>query len=88
MRILTFAKSKKSSCNFIDTAEDVALASRVAAIFTGVFMYFFAPVGIFALFAHPPLIVVIGPAIIAFASIAYVFYALAKLYDKKKEKKS
>ena len=82
---LLTSKSKKDDLH--DVAEDIALASRVAAAIGAISLYFFAPVGFFALFAAPPLIVYIAPALAIFAAGAFVVHALAKLYDKKRKKR-
>lgn len=81
---LIFSRDKQNAIH--DVAEDVALASRVAAAITAVSVYFLAPAGLLAVFTRPPLIVAIAPAVGVFAVGAYVVHALAKLYDKKRKK--
>ncbi len=85
-KLVDLVKARKNSSDFCDAAEDVALASRVLVILTAFFAYFLAPAGIAALFINPPLIVVIVPVVITFAGGAYVLYAFARLYDKRKNK--
>lgn len=85
-RISTLFASKEKHKYIHDVAEDVALASRVAAAIAAVSAYFLAPAGLLAIIVDPPLIVVIAPAIGVFAVGAYVAHALARLYDKKRKK--
>lgn len=85
-RIFSLFTSRDKPSQVHDVAEDVALASRVAAAITAISVYFLAPAGLFAIFAAPPLIVVLAPAVGAFAVGAYVVHALARLHDKKRRK--
>ncbi len=85
-RIFSLFTSRDEPSQIHDVAEDVALASRVAAGITAISVYFLAPAGIFAIFAAPPLIVVVAPAVAAFAVGAYVVHALARLHDKRRRK--
>lgn len=86
-RLLGWLFSKKQRPEVVDVTEDVALASKVAAVISGIFFYFLAPAGILTLFVKPPLIVVIAPAIAAFATLAYGIHALARLIDKARGKR-
>ncbi|MDT4867328.1 hypothetical protein FQZ97_1022300 [compost metagenome] len=79
-------KSKDKNNDLHDVAEDVALASRVAAAIGAISLYFLAPTGLLAIFTAPPLIAYIAPVLAIFAAGAYVVHALAKLYDKKRKK--
>lgn len=85
-RLYCWITSKDKVNQAVDVTEDIALASKIAASVSGIFWYLLAPAGIFAVFTSPPLIVVITPIIGAFTAGAYVVYALAKLYDKKRRK--
>lgn len=87
-RILSWLTSQNKREEIHDTAEDIALASRVATAITGISVFFLAPAGIMALFVAPPLIVSIAPLIAIFAAGAYAIHALAKLYDKKRKKQN
>lgn len=86
-RFLGWFFSKNRRHQVVDLTEDVALASKVAAVIGGISLYFLAPAGIFALFVSPPLIVVIAPAIAAFATLAFGIHALARLIDKARAKR-
>jgi purine-cytosine permease-like protein len=86
-RIFMLMSSKDKRSDIPDVAEDIALASKVAAAIAAICVYFLTPAGLFAIFMSPPLVVVIAPAIGAFAVGAYVVYALAKLHDKNRKKK-
>lgn len=77
-KLVVVVKSRKNSSDLCDAAEDVALASRVAAILTVCFAYFLAPAGIIALFTSPPLIVIIVPVVIAFAGGRLCFICIGK----------
>ena len=87
-RLWVLLTSKNKHDHIHDVAEDVALASRVAAAIAAISLYFLAPTGLLAIIIAPPLIVVIAPAIAAFAVGAYVVHALAKLYDKKRNRQT
>src|SRR5690554_5008424 len=87
-RIFNLLTSSDRPSEVHDVAEDVALASRVAVGITAVSVYLLAPAGLFAIFAAPPLIVVVAPAVAAFAVAAYVVHALARLHDKRRQKQN
>jgi amino acid transporter len=75
-----------------DVAEDVAAASKVAATLASAAAFFAAPAGLLAVaaafgLAPKPLIVVLLPALLAFAGGAIALSALAKLYAKSMRKR-
>jgi hypothetical protein len=75
-----------------DVAEDIAGASKVAATLASVAAFFAAPAGLLALaaavgLAPKPLIVILLPALLAFAAGAIALSALAKLYAKSVRKR-
>jgi len=85
-RLFRLLASRDKPNDVHDVVEDVALASRIAAVIGAISLYFLAPAGLLALFIKPPLIVTIAPSLTVFATGAYVVFAVAKLYDKKRRK--
>lgn len=75
-----------------DVAEDVAGASKIAATLASAAVFFAAPAGLLAAGAalglvKKPLIVVLLPALLAFAGGAMTLSAAAKLYAKRQRKR-
>jgi hypothetical protein len=77
--------------DLVDAAEDIASASRVAAVLAGAATFFAAPAGLLAIGAaiglvSKPLIATLLPILVAFAAGAAALSALAKLYAKSKRR--
>lgn len=97
-RVFRFLRERKSSDvalhdQLADVAEDIAGASRVAAVLASAAAFFAAPAGLLALgaalgFLPVPLIVRILPVLVAFAMGAAALSAAAKLYSKSRRKRN
>lgn len=74
---------RKSHAAIASAAEDIAGAARIAAAVAVAAVFFLTPTGLLAFFAAKPLIVLIAPAVIGFATLAAALSAAGKIYSKR-----